>query len=383
VSALTVGAGAPRVRQARVTNFCDRELARLGGGATLYATPGWLRYCQRLGGDDLSCIAATVDQQLRGLALVRPVRSGQTLSIYDVATFAGGFDDLLHPSAVAAVSGAANPLLVDRGLPAEQRSAIRRQLVAGVDAFAEAIPARSVAFLYLDDEEEAKEVETLLGPPASSFVAAAHGVIEATWPSFDGYLATLSRNRRTAAKRERRSYLDSGLRTCVSEGPSALDERTAALQLQLRSKYGASGSVQGILKDYENLAATVGEHIVTFTSWLDAEVVGLSLYFRHGDELICRLVGFDYERMPESFVYFNLVFYEPILWGIDRGITRYRLGTESYGAKRARGCRFSPLFGVVRWPDEVAAGAAAAAARWGDRVVAEAAMNPAALRGDG
>ena len=79
----------------------------------------------------------------------------------------------------------------------------------------------------------------------------------------------------------------------------------------------------------------------------------------------------------------HLVFYEPILWGIDRGITRYRLGTESYGAKRARGCRFSPLFGVVRWPDEVAAGAAAAAARWGDRVVAEAAMNPAALRGDG
>ena len=112
------------------------------------------------------------------------------------------------------------------------------------------------------------------------------------------------------------------------------------------------GWVGAILRDYDHLRAHVDHRLRVFLSEKDGVPIGLCLALVDGEDLHLRLAGFDYAAVGSDFAYFNVVYYEPIEWGIRNGIRSYHFGTGTYRAKTARGCRLEPTYAVVRWPGD-------------------------------
>ncbi|GAA2356804.1 hypothetical protein Cme02nite_50220 [Catellatospora methionotrophica] len=339
----------------RADDLPAEQVRLLTADGRLYDSPGWLRYCESSAGGALRYLTLSDDTgRLIGLSSLRLVPDRRVLRLYDLSTLVGmeQSPEALFPNGVAAVSGAHCVLLPAGHLGPQERARVRGRLARATADLAEQESCRAVGFLYLDDLQAAQDVADALqaGPP---FLAAAQTVLVRDWSDFDGYLATLHKGRRTNIRRERRQFAESGLRVRVLHGTAGLDERTARLQLAVRRRYSAPGSVESILADYGHLGRTVDDQVRVFLCERDGVPVGLSLALLDGDRLHLRLVGFDYEATGADFAYFNMLFYEPIQWGIDNGVAEFSFGSGSYPAKLARGCRPVPTYGVVRWPDEL------------------------------
>ncbi|MGW7576318.1 GNAT family N-acetyltransferase [Streptomyces sp. NPDC054765] len=343
-------------------------LEPLLASGTLYDSPAWLRYCEASSGGLLRHITLE-DERGRtvGLASLRVVRDDQVMSLYNLqalldgpATDAGPAGKArpdtgtapgstpLFPSAVAAVSGAHCVLLTDPEADAALRSAQRGALARAAVELAEAEGCVATGFLYLA-EDAAQDLADALGTPAP-FLVAAQTELVGGWPDFEHYLATLSTSRRGMVRRERRQFAKGGITTRVLYGTQDLDEATAQLQLRLRERYGVAGTVESILRDYAQLRATVEDRVRVFVCEQDGQPIGMSLGLVDGERLYMRLAGFDYSATDTRFTYFNAVYYEPILWGIEHGIKRYFFSSGTYDAKLARGCTPVLLYGVVHWP---------------------------------
>lgn len=331
----------------------DFEAVTRGNG--MYGSARWLRYCEALAGSSSTFLAAYDGPVLQALAPTRIITAGQTLSLYDVATFLDDAANLpaLHPSLVSVVSGSAPPVVVARSASPATGAAIRSALAGTISAYAAEADTASYGILYLPRQEEAQAFVRSWPAPSTAFVADAHGTLSGTWADFDDYLAGLSPGRRSAVRKERRRFLESGLTVSVSTGTGALGPDTAELQLQLRNKYGEPGDLDAILRDYKRFEEFLGDSLLVFRCDDRDGPVGVALFFSHEESLYARLVGFDYERAADSFAYFNLLFYEPLIWGIERGVRTYHYGTDTYAAKRARGCAFEPLWAAVHWPHEL------------------------------
>ncbi|MEW1690530.1 GNAT family N-acetyltransferase [Streptomyces sp. NPDC091265] len=328
---------------------------------TLYDTPEWLRYCEASSGGLLRHITLQ-DGRGRsvGLATVRIVRDEKVMSLYNLRSLLDGLpsdpaaeagEPPLFPSAVAAVSGAHCVLLPDPAADDASRAAQRGALARAVVALAAAEGCTATGFLYLT-ADAAQDVAAALGDGAGTpFLVAAQTQLTGGWPDFEGYLATLRSPRRNKIRRERKQFAESGITTRVLYGTQELGEATARLQVGLRERYGAAGTVESVMRDYAHLSAHVDDRVRVFLCEREGRPIGMSLALADGDRLHVRLAGFDYATAGADFAYFNAVYYEPILWGIEHGVTHYSFGTGTYAAKLTRGCVPVPLYGVVQWPE--------------------------------
>lgn len=345
-------------------------LEPLLASGTLYDSPAYLRYCEAASGGLLRHITLE-DERGRtvGLTSLRVIRDDQVRRPYnlqafldgpgtdakptgearmDSGTVPGSAPPPLFPNAVAAVSGIHCVLLTDPEADAALRSAQRGALARAAVELAEAEGCVATAFLYLA-EEAAQDIADALGTGAP-FLAAAQTELVGGWPDFEHYLATLSTSRRAMVRRERRQFAKGGITTRTLYGTQELDEVTAGLQLRLLERYGVAGSIDSILRDYAQLRETVEDRVRVFVCEQGGQPIGMSLGLVDGERLYMRLAGFDYSVTDTRFTYFNAVYYEPILWGIEHGIKRYSFSTGTYDAKLARGCTPVPLYGVVHWP---------------------------------
>ncbi|PRY36940.1 GNAT family N-acetyltransferase [Umezawaea tangerina] len=338
------------------------EYARLAPDVPLHESAAWLRYCDRRSRGRMRYVTARDDRgELLGLTALRATEDESLASAnYDVAELLWpaptGTPPVpvgrLYPQLFAAVSGSRCLFRVLGGVATEVRAALARAASALADE-----DGSVLTFAYLADAEVVEELAGALGAREHAVVGA-DTVLDVEWTDFEGYLAGRSRGRRGTIRRERRQYLGSGLTTGVHESTSVLGERTALLQVHLAGKYGVRASVESVLEDYRDLAATLDDDVLVFTADRDGVAVGVCVCLRDGDTLHIRSVGFDYSSVGGDFVYFNLMFYEPLLWGLDNGVRRFRFGNGAYRAKRLRGCRVEPLHGVVRWPGSLAAACA-------------------------
>lgn len=320
----------------------------------LYWSYDWLRYCHRSAEGAVKLLTAHRRDQLVGLAPIREVQPGRVLSLYDLEWFLG--EDVgvaVHPSVVCALSGAAPPLLVHPRERPTGAQAVRARLGAGLSEMANETDQRTFGALYMECRRDAEDAASLWRTDASIFMADMHAAFHSEWTTFDGYVASLPPSRRTGVRKERRRYLESGLTTNISCGTSSLDRDTAALQVALRQKYGAPGDVDSVMRDYDNLAQTVNDKVVVVRSDAGQRPVGMALFLMDGDKLHARLAGFDYSHGSGNFTYFNILFYEAILWGLANGITYYDYGTGTYEAKQARGCSLYASWAAVAWPESV------------------------------
>jgi uncharacterized protein len=322
----------------------------LSESGNLHDTPDWLSYCEALAaGASRLLLLRERDGDVIGVAAVRRVEDDQVMPLYNLESFLEDPLGRTYPSLVAAVSGA-HCVLAVTGADATIRAEHRAALADAVATLADDEGCAAVGFLYLS-REDALDVSASLGDDFDApFLLAAQTEITGGWTDFEGYLTTLPSSRRNKIRWERKQFGAAGFTTRVLHGASELDQATARLQLGLRERHGVSGSIEGILSDYQNLQSNVDHRLRIFLCEKDGVPVGLSLALVNADQLHVRLAGFDYSAVGSDFAYFNAVYYEPIEWGITHSIRTYFFGTGTYRAKTARGCRLEPLYGVVRWP---------------------------------
>ncbi|MFI9388542.1 GNAT family N-acetyltransferase [Kutzneria sp. NPDC052558] len=327
------------------------DYRRLAPTPPLHESIGWLRYCDRRSRGGMRYIAAWDDSgRMSGLmALRRTGDESEASTNYDVVAqvWPGGSPPLprkdFYPQLFAATSGAR---CLFTAADARTRAALVRKAAALADT-----EDALLTIAYLPDENLAAETAASVGEQHA--LIGAETRLDVTWSDFDGYVASLRRQSRFNVRRERRQYLESGLRTRIHHTTASLGTRAAELHAQLMAKYGAGSTAESFLADFEDLAATVDEHVTVFEAERDGVLVGLCVCLRDGSTVHIRSVGFDYALAANDFIYFNLVFYEPITWGLDHGVTSFCLGNGAFPAKRRRGARLDPLYGVVRWPARV------------------------------
>ncbi|MEV0575265.1 MULTISPECIES: GNAT family N-acetyltransferase [unclassified Streptomyces] len=207
-------------------------------------------------------------------------------------------------------------------------------------------------YLTSDDADIVTEAARLAAPgPGDAGVQlrllGADCVMDLTGDSVDAFTAALpTKQRRTNFRGEQRRYAESGLRTAQLK-LSDVWEEGAGLLAQVQSKYGHDAPVD-YLKDFlRRQVDQLDDRSVVFAAYRGDDLIGFTLCFVAGDELVVRLNGFDYARLTGCGEYAHLTVHEPLRHCYANGLRRLHLGMDSYDAKCRRGARVRPLWAVV------------------------------------
>jgi uncharacterized protein len=223
------------------------------------------------------------------------------------------------------------------------------ELLAGIDAWRRESMVRSVAVLYASTSPPAFE-KAVRDTGAEVFPMADECVLDVTWQTLDGYIATLPTKRRISVRRELRALDETGIRTEPIRIDSHLEEMLD-LRCWLVEKYGGTPD-RGKERDYlARLEAGFGAAALTaFGTRKSDALLSFTLFVREGTEWTAVLTGSDYTSADARLGYFATMFYAPAAHTFGCGITRIRYGLGSWTAKRSRGCRLEPLWAAVTVP---------------------------------
>ncbi len=265
----------------------------------------------------------------------------------------------LYPSLAVAMYGAHHGVLVAQDTSRELRRELCGQLLDAIADLARDLACPSSALLYATPgllpwlRPELRHTTAVLG---------AESTLETDAADLAGYLAGLTRRRRTRINRERRMYTEGPAHSEVATGPQAIRDDLVDLRCNLRRRYGLSEQRERTEAEFAALARWCGDRLVVNRSIVDGDVVGFVISLRHGHTLYARTAGFDYDRLGNrDFCYFNVAYYDLIEWGLPRGVRALGLGLAGYPGKRTRGCRFESRYGVFDLPADSPARAVLAA----------------------
>ncbi|GII85769.1 hypothetical protein Ssi03_37590 [Sphaerisporangium siamense] len=225
--------------------------------------------------------------------------------------------------------------------------ALAGRFVAGLDAWARDNGARSVAYLYLrPDYPEFAGALRETGYTTIPMVERCD--MRVTWNDFDGYLATLSRNRRTIARRELRETRERGI--VVAERRVTGDEpELVRLRCNLIAKYGGTPDPEREAFSLRYLRDHFGaDDLLLIEARRDGDLLAFSLFIRDGASWSVLMNGTDYDDPDASFTYFTTMFYRPAQLAPAAGVRTIGYGIGTIDAKRSRGCRTSTLQAAVR-----------------------------------
>jgi hypothetical protein len=93
------------------------------------------------------------------------------------------------------------------------------------------------------------------------------------------------------------------------------------------------------------------DEISVFEAVRGDTVLGFSLFIQDGDVWMPMATGSEYGDPASRFTYFATLFYRPAELAAQRGVRLIPYGLGSWAAKRARGCRLSPLYAACL-PDD-------------------------------
>jgi hypothetical protein len=225
--------------------------------------------------------------------------------------------------------------------------------IATVAAAAEAEARRRglsvVALLYLDESDtEAMTALQDCGYRLTALDGSMRIEIDPAWRELGGYFA--GQHRASALRRERRRFLDRGY---TVEWHATLDDpviaRMAPLAFELHQRKGNPFTEQDIREYYAALPnALVDLSPLVVTANRDGTTEAYALLLRDRDRLWAESVGFG---ETSAFLYFNILFYEPVAYAITHGLREIDLGLAS-DAKRHRANRCARMTGAFRFLDD-------------------------------
>ena len=224
----------------------------------------------------------------------------------------------------------ANYLTVGPHAPA---GPIATALVERARALARAAGCPHVMLPHLD----APQAGWLDAYEAAAAVECDKAVLAVSWRSFEDYVSWLPTRRRTPVRRERSRFRDSGVE--VRERPmTEVAGELAPLLAATERRYGRTADPHQIEFHYTLLAMDLADDFVALVAYRADRPVACSLLLACGDRWISKAWGCDYTVAENQFLYFNLLFYEPVRLAIERKIAVLDYGTGALESKTQRGC---------------------------------------------
>ena len=254
----------------------------------------------------------------------------------------------VHPALVVAAPGRSPGISFRPGLDRDTRRAAAEAAAEAVERQAAAEAAPTICWLYLLDGQDEVLDEVLRARGYLRAVVDADCYLPVAWDSFDGYLASFRAPRRRQIRREMAALTTAGVRVEL-HGADVLGPDLATLELQWRHKYRRSATYVDTLADYAELRRRMASGLRVFVASRAGRPLGFAVFLERDQTWHGRFGGFDYANR-RLFLYFNLLFYHPLLAALDRHITCIRYSLKSYEEKRSRGCSLQHVLAYVRPP---------------------------------
>ncbi|WP_413811168.1 GNAT family N-acetyltransferase [Streptomyces sp. OE57] len=158
---------------------------------------------------------------------------------------------------------------------------------------------------------------------------------------YDAWLASLSAHRARRIRSETRKFEKAGYEV---EHRTLTESWQDVARLLARSllRYGSTVDVAPIAESFREQGELAGSRAeVVLCSRLGEPPVGFCLYYRWGDTVYLRALGFDHDRLVSAAEYFNLTYY---MQARLPGVRRLHAGTGTAEGKALRGATLRPLW---------------------------------------
>jgi uncharacterized protein len=335
------------------------EWTRLENGRSFYQSYPWLSWAEEsCATDAFYVLARDPGGTLVGAvpAYVMAAANDSWNSWYDPLNVFAGHDATAakRRSAwfplllVGSMAGYHSDFLVDPSLDEADRRTVIRALAVRCRALADARHARSMALMYAP-EGTATTVGGAGTGACQPILTSANTRVKASWSDVDAFLNSFPRRRRYNIQREIQVFRSSAS-TIVRTRLSDCLHEIGPLLGNVHRRHGASDTDADTTHYLATQTAHLDDISRVFLEVADGRPVGFSLCYEWGRELHVRVVGFDYERSAR-FSYFNLAYYLPLEYAIQRKLDNIHLGTGTYGAKATRGAVLDPTWSLV-WPPD-------------------------------
>jgi uncharacterized protein len=320
---------------------------------SFYSSADWLRFCDSDAPGAVGTVAAALPSG--GRAAVPLVEQGENSMRYyrwhDLLTQAGLPAPRPRGLLVGPSRGYQTDLLrtVDAD-PAEAAAAV----LAGVRAIARDRGMPCVA-MYLTTQDMLLLRAAGVRSPAVLLEADAWIAVPAD--GWDGWMAGLSRHRRTQIRRDERAFVAAGYRIERHTLPEVCDRLGALWAPTQERYYGRPFDPAQLTGQMRVQAAAMGDQAeVLLCLEPDGSPVGFCVSYRWGDRVHLRTTGFDYARLRGAAEYFNLSYYHHLHQARQTGLRHIHAGIKSIGAKSLRGARIRPLWLLDLTEDSVLTG---------------------------
>ena len=171
--------------------------------------------------------------------------------------------------------------------------------------------------------------------------------------SFDDYLIQLSSARRHKVRRELKGFAQSGLTLKVVNGTDvdeSLVQRLAVLSALTQARHGGKVDAARAEAVLRAVLDTLGDTTRFFLISREDQVLSYFRCIEWGTSLHAAGVGQDYEALdPRSYAHFTAMYYGPLRYAIERGLTEIDFGTGADETKAQRGARLQPRTTYARF----------------------------------
>lgn len=229
---------------------------------------------------------------------------------------------------------------------AGDRGALIEELLRAMDGFSR---ARNLPCIIFKDfrECDAALLDPLRRRGFARVLALPNVALDLASPTFDDYLKSLSRATRKDVRRKvRKALAEARVRVEIADDVASIADEVYRLYL---NTWGAGGSRFGKLT--KEFFARAGRHMKPHARFFlyrtDGRLAAFNLCIVHGDLLLDKIIGFDYEISRLHNLYFVSWFCN-IEWCLEHGVRRYQTGQNGYGPKLRLGGALVPLHAYLR-----------------------------------
>ncbi|MFG2754772.1 peptidogalycan biosysnthesis protein [Streptomyces xanthophaeus] len=238
-------------------------------------------------------------------------------------------------------------LLTAAHLGEGRRRELTRELVAAAEEEARGRGSRSVAFLYVGEDDPLREV--LREGGYAEFPTARYATLHLPEPGFGAYLDGLPSLRRRKVAKERRQLDGAGLDFDVQPLTGELIPELVPLMVRHGAKYGHAYTEEALTRSLELHVRHCGAALYACTARsADGALRGFSVFVHRGSKLFLRQTGYDYDWLGKLPLYFEMIFYRPIEFAGSVGATAVDYAVESEQTKLSRGCTLEQRHGYVK-----------------------------------
>jgi predicted N-acyltransferase len=169
-------------------------------------------------------------------------------------------------------------------------------------------------------------------------VSAYYAVLVLPGGGFGAYKAGLARRQRQSITAERRKLEAADVEVSPAPLTGDLIGPLAELESQLFARHGGRWTPGQSAAALRAIMAELGSDAFVFTARLDGALCGFSLVLRHRDHWFVHRTGFDYARVENLPVYFEVVYNAVIEAAASSGVRVVHYGSGALRAKELRGC---------------------------------------------